>query len=151
VDGSVSIAAANAWHNAANPLDVNGDGVVTSLDVLTAINYLNAQAVPVGLPSAPPVPAYYYDVNDDQACTALDILMVINRLNAQAVPVAAGESDDFASAPPTARRLAEGLCWARVPSPDNLRDRILADLATELSPLESVLTDLAGDIAAAWL
>jgi len=34
VDGSVAIAAANAWHNAADPFDVTGDGVVTPLDVL---------------------------------------------------------------------------------------------------------------------
>ena len=32
-----------SWHNSANPLDVNGDGIVTPLDALIVINHLNAQ------------------------------------------------------------------------------------------------------------
>ena len=31
----------NPWHNALNPLDVNGDTFVTPIDALLIINYLN--------------------------------------------------------------------------------------------------------------
>jgi hypothetical protein len=50
-DGSLLIGPvppALVWHNAANPLDVNGDGVVTPVDALAAISCLNSQAVHVG-------------------------------------------------------------------------------------------------------
>jgi hypothetical protein len=88
VDGLITI---GAWHNAANPLDVNGDGQVTPLDVLTLINYLNMQPGPGRLPPAPP-PAYY-DVNQDGQCTPRDALLVIDDLNQYGPrPVGEGES-----------------------------------------------------------
>ncbi|MFO1064621.1 MAG: SdrD B-like domain-containing protein [Pirellulales bacterium] len=68
-----------SWMNASSPDDVNDDGYVTPLDVLTIINRLNAAPeakLPereLGLP--------YWDVNDDGFVTAIDALNVINRLN----------------------------------------------------------------------
>ena len=111
----------SAWHNPVHGLDVNGDGLVTPLDAVIVINRLNAEAAG----DAPASAAYYCDVNDDSFCTAQDVLIVINYLNAQALPAAEGE-------------------------PSGLRDRVFHDLETELSPLESVLGDLADDVASVW-
>ena len=66
------------WHNFANPNDVDNDGSVSPLDILSIINYLNvfgAGNVPAGSP--PP----YVDVNGDNLITPLDGLDVINFLN----------------------------------------------------------------------
>ncbi|MEI7461357.1 MAG: DVUA0089 family protein [Pirellula sp.] len=66
------------WHNFANPNDVDNDGSVSPLDVLSIINYLNvfgAGNVPAGSP--PP----YLDVNGDNQITPLDGLELINFLN----------------------------------------------------------------------
>jgi hypothetical protein len=111
----------SAWHNPLDGLDVNGDGLVTPLDAVIVINRLNAKAVG----DAPASLAYYDDVNGDSFCTAQDVLIVINYLNAQSLPAAEGE-------------------------PSDLRDRVFHDLETELSPLESVLGDLADDVASVW-
>ena len=109
------------WHNPVDALDVNGDGLVTPLDALIVINRLNIEAAG----GEPASAAYYCDVNDDSFCTAQDVLIVINYLNAQALPAAEGE-------------------------PSDLRDRVFHDLERELSPLESVLGDLADDVASVW-
>jgi hypothetical protein len=92
----------SAWHNYANPCDVDGDGVVTSLDVLLIITHINAHpgsAAPPGSPSSPP---RYYDVtagpsgDGDGLVTALDALIVINFLNR----TSAGAGEGEAVAPP---------------------------------------------------
>jgi hypothetical protein len=108
--------AANPWRCPVFPLDVNHDGLITPLDALIVINYLNAHGpgtLPVqsaGGMAAPP----YFDGSGDWEITALDALLVINDLAAQgprAVPVppgttcedlpvcqAAGESVDLEAA-----------------------------------------------------
>lgn len=60
-----------------NPRDVNGDMVVTPLDALIVINYLNRN----GFASYPTNFFGYLDVNGDRAVTAIDALRVINWLN----------------------------------------------------------------------
>ena len=79
------------WHNPTRPLDVNGDGVVTPLDVLALVNYLNAQPGRALPRRAAPPPAYY-DVNQDGRCTPLDVLLVINQLNGQSAGRGEGEA-----------------------------------------------------------
>lgn len=74
------------------PADVNGDGVVTPIDVLMLINELNrrgAGPLPTGtggegLPFMP-------DVNGDGILSPLDILIIINDLNRDLPPEAEGE------------------------------------------------------------
>jgi VCBS repeat-containing protein len=70
--------AADVWHNALLPYDVNGDSFVTSLDALIPINELNR----VG---AGPMTSFagrgMLDVNHDGMLTSLDPLLVINELN----------------------------------------------------------------------
>jgi ELWxxDGT repeat protein len=117
-------------HNAARAFDVNGDGWVTPLDVLLVIHRINAQTAG----DAPASWGYSYDVNNDQACTALDALLLVNSLDAQ-TEVAVGLK----------LRTAAGEELA-----DDAQDELFNDWDSELSPLESVLGDLADDIATAW-
>ncbi len=70
----------NNWHNIQNPLDVNHDGIITPLDVLLVINYLNNNSNGTLPPRAEPMPPYF-DTSNDGLCTALDVLLIINRLN----------------------------------------------------------------------
>ena len=64
-----------------NPYDVNNDGVVSPLDALLIINYLNAgnptkvSITAAGSPS--------YDVNASNEISPLDALLIINLLNAK--------------------------------------------------------------------
>ena len=67
-----------ASHNAANPYDVNADGVVTALDVLRIMNYFNSKQPLVELCDDP---LFFPDVNGDGYITPLDTLIVINYLN----------------------------------------------------------------------
>lgn len=70
----------SGWHNASNPLDVDGNGTVTPLDALLVINDLNsfgAHALAGNGASAPP----YLDTNNNGEVTPLDVLLVINYLN----------------------------------------------------------------------
>jgi hypothetical protein len=105
VDGVITI---GAWHNAANPLDVNGDGQVTPLDALLVINYLNAHPGNNPLLDVSITPPLYCDVNQDQACTSLDALLVINQLNGQPAGVGEGEADFAGQSETPAPRLIAG-------------------------------------------
>ena len=85
------------WHNATNPKDVDGDGSVSPLDVLTIVNYLNAfGSGPVGTSSPPP----YLDVDSDNFVSPLDALVVINFINSQNSGQGEGEGVDANSAVP---------------------------------------------------
>ena len=80
------------WQNPALPQDVDGQDGVTPLDVLTIINYINANgtgAVPGGVTGPP-----YFDVDGDDQVTPADVLAVINFINGRVVSVAfaAGET-----------------------------------------------------------
>ncbi len=80
---SLDVGLFNAWHNAVNPMDVNADGLVSALDVLLIINYLND-----GLSIRPTAdeqtsPPHFRDVSENGFITALDALLIINFLNAR--------------------------------------------------------------------
>jgi hypothetical protein len=84
----IGLEAARPWQNPNNPYDVNGDGVVTGLDVLILINYLNKNGPhtlepPTDGSSPPP----YLDVNGDNRITPLDALQTINLLNSRRPPL----------------------------------------------------------------
>ena len=80
-------AAPPAGHNAAMPLDVNGDQIISPLDALAVINKLISQSAGnSATTSAMPLAAtfstqYFLDVNDDTIVSPLDALIVINYLN----------------------------------------------------------------------
>jgi hypothetical protein len=89
------------WHNFANPNDVDNDGSVSPLDVLSIINYLNvfgAGNVPAGSP--PP----YLDVNGDNQITPLDGLDVINFLNRAGSGEGEAASRQVENVPSTSQR-----------------------------------------------
>ena len=74
-----------SWTNLHLPADVTGDSVVSSLDVLMIVNYLN-EAEPShqgtllsGAERNFQTP--YYDVNGDRAVSAVDALLTINALH----------------------------------------------------------------------
>ena len=95
------------WHNSNGSgayvprgLDVDTDGLVSPLDVLIVINYLNSGmngGVPVGALAGGPYAAQgqpsYVDVDGDSYVTPLDALLVINWLNKTSA--GEGENDAF--------------------------------------------------------
>ncbi|MCY2977565.1 MAG: dockerin type I domain-containing protein, partial [Planctomycetota bacterium] len=75
------------WHNQRNPLDVDADGSVSPLDVLTLVNALNTGGGGT-LPSIKPgelEPPPFFDVDYDGLLSPLDVLVVINHLNQRGV------------------------------------------------------------------
>ncbi len=74
--GETVSAVRNVIYDPPIPMDVNGDGKVTPLDVLLVINFLNNNG------SSPTPKAFAAgDVNHDGYITAIDALMIINHLN----------------------------------------------------------------------
>ncbi len=68
------------WHNAARPLDVNGNGALTAIDAAGAISgllQLGIRELPA--PDLDP-PAFYIDTDGDNWITPQDVLRVVNRL-----------------------------------------------------------------------
>lgn len=81
-----------AWSNAAQPLDVNANGVISTLDALLTIDALRRRG-----PGLLPEPADghadetgYIDVNGDGYLTPIDALLVISRLRSPQRTMAAG-------------------------------------------------------------
>ncbi|MDG2222259.1 MAG: dockerin type I domain-containing protein [Rubripirellula sp.] len=67
--------------NRANPIDVNDDGRITSLDALIVINRLGSIAGSGEFQMDSPTGGHFYpDTNEDGRVTAHDALLVINRL-----------------------------------------------------------------------
>jgi hypothetical protein len=73
-----------------NAADINGDGLLTPLDALILINYLNAigGSSPVNVANADSA----YDVDFDGQIAPLDALLVVNALNTQASQPGEGEA-----------------------------------------------------------
>jgi hypothetical protein len=105
------------WQNPLNPSDVEGNGHVAPLDVLTLINYINAHPNDSSLPPLPAAPPPYYDVNGDDQCTALDVLTVINHINSLPLREAEGEEIEFVESSPLFGRLPPVHAPARVSQP----------------------------------
>ena len=94
-------------HNADLPEDVNGDGVVSPIDALLVINFLNqndSDALPVD-------GAAKIDVNNDAAISPADALLVINELNDESVDLVFGNAvaSEFSAAFSDADMYAENL------------------------------------------
>lgn len=76
--------AANLFHNERLPEDVNEDGQVSAIDVLTIVNEMNRLSQGLAAGNGQPAErgsGRMTDVNNDGHDTPLDALMVINRLN----------------------------------------------------------------------
>jgi RHS repeat-associated protein len=90
-----------SWHNRSLPQDTNGNGIVTPIDVLLAINELNSRTIlGDGSNALPKItdavgPPPYYDVNNDGLLTPIDVLLVVNYINA----AGEGEGPSLSDAP----------------------------------------------------
>jgi hypothetical protein len=104
----VTVVTGSAWQNPENPLDANGDGVVTTMDALVAINRINEQGYTALLPHRRSQPTgegearlteeqYYYDTNGDGQHTSMDILLIVNYLNETSDGEGEAQSDPNAS------------------------------------------------------
>ncbi len=72
------------YHNDVNPYDVDGDGVLTPLDPLVLINYINSRGVgPIEKPGEGEDSLPDLDVDGDGEISPIDILILINKLNLQ--------------------------------------------------------------------
>lgn len=97
----------SAWQNPLECSDLNGDGAVSPVDALTAINAINGggsgQLIGrFGLPSKGGIA--YVDANGDGALSPSDPLMVINALNGGTT-----NEDDSADDPTTEDEQPEGI------------------------------------------
>lgn len=82
--------AADCFHNATYPEDVNQDSVVTPVDALMVIrNLMGGGGRSGGAEGEPGNPSSFMDVNNDQKVTPVDALMVIQELLNPAGPQAA--------------------------------------------------------------
>jgi hypothetical protein len=95
---AVAVHVESAFHNRVRPMDVNADGRIDSLDVLSLVNDINRDGQR-DLPSELPYTAPYLDPNNDGTVSSLDVLMVVNFLNSlSSRPASEGESDNEATA-----------------------------------------------------
>lgn len=75
--------AAEGFHNFLSPLDTNDDQVVSPLDALSIINFVN-RSTDQQQDAVADLRGLYLDVNDDSRVTPIDALRVINDLNRNA-------------------------------------------------------------------
>jgi hypothetical protein len=71
---------ADVVHNFLDPLDVNDDQKISSIDALAVINYINRNDQQRSEANS----SRFFDVSDDAAVTPIDALRVVNYLNRQA-------------------------------------------------------------------
>ncbi|MEZ6101434.1 MAG: NF038122 family metalloprotease [Pirellulaceae bacterium] len=96
---------ANPWQNPADRFDVNGDGAMGTVDVVSIINELDRIALGSGntadetgrlpIPRTDTNPGRFWDVNGDGFVTPLDVVQIINRL-----PVSAAAASSVGSITP---------------------------------------------------
>jgi len=79
----LTVTPGSVWQNPRMPLDVNGDGIISPLDVLVGINRLNAaQDRNLGEERSATDPDHTFpDANGDGIHSPLDVLVIINKLN----------------------------------------------------------------------
>lgn len=72
------------WHNATMPEDVNTDAVVSPIDALSIVNYINHDGAANACDESGEGEAQLLlDVNNDGWVSPIDVLHVVNRLNAE--------------------------------------------------------------------
>jgi len=81
------------WTNPRDSFDVNDEGIVTPLDALVAISYINANPGVTALPTQQFSPPRFLDTTVDGMITPWDVLLVLNLLNRSAESAGEGEVD----------------------------------------------------------
>jgi hypothetical protein len=108
------------WKNDTNPMDVNRDGGVDALDVLSVINMINSGISRLPVPrDGSSLATGYVDVDGDGQVTPLDVLAIVNIINA-----------------PNKRLSGEGEGSSAL-SPRVAIDNYFAQYGTELDPIIS--------------
>jgi len=110
----------NPWQNPGeteiDKMDVDDNGSVAPLDVLTVINYINRYGS--GDLPEPVTPSdvehLYVDINGDDGCTPLDVLDLINFINSR--PVGEGEGTTASAVFPVSQCRDDGFCWTKATS-----------------------------------
>jgi len=80
------------WTNPDNSNDVNNDGIVTPLDALETINYINTRPGQTELPAQQFSPPRFFDTDADGAITPRDVLVILNELNLPRLDSGEGEA-----------------------------------------------------------
>lgn len=80
-----------AFQNQLNKLDVDADGSITPLDVLTLVNDINTNGLR-DLPNGPPSTAPFLDVNGNGKVDPLDVLEIVNFINSKSSLSGEGEA-----------------------------------------------------------
>jgi hypothetical protein len=155
-----------------HPLDVNGDGIVSPLDVLTLIHALNSSIFGSSIFSDQGTvsPPHVMDVNGDGKLTPLDVLCLVNYLNQRALffleyQQAEAEGPDVASHA-TSNRPESGHAASNVgtsvepvPTVDAIRSRRSPALnlteansasSTDEPWYEELVDVIAPDVASVW-
>jgi len=96
-------AAFSRWTNVEDPWDATADGVVSPLDVLVIVNYINMYGPlsATGTPADPQQDGFCLDVNGDYQVSPLDVLWIINYLNIS--PTNEGEGEGGLAEPSAAQ------------------------------------------------
>jgi large repetitive protein len=122
----ITVSPSSTFQNPRNPRDVNDDGVVSPIDALLLINYINANGTHTLTDPLPGIP--FPDTNGDGSISPVDPLGVINELNAQSN----GEGESVVQIEAT--ELFEGPLLPNVgtqsiygPSTDNSVDSVFGD------------------------
>jgi hypothetical protein len=131
-------------HNAALPLDVNGDSHVSSLDALLVINSLLSSATPQAVPLASSVAGgagYYTDVSGDGRVSSRDALLVIAHLLGGPAATPQVES----SAAPLAQRSIQSAGEAEWAAVDSAIGQLAETETQEVEPRRLAATTLPAD------
>ena len=96
IDGLITISGASSvWQNPVNRLDVDENGAVSSIDVLSVINELNLRRILDAngrLPATRNAGQFFYDVTGEGFLSPTDVLTIINFLNSGAEGEGSGAS-----------------------------------------------------------
>lgn len=84
---------AGDYTNRADPLDVNGDGVISPLDAVLVVNNLNVSGPRLFTSTARTTTGPFLDVNGDRFMTTLDAQLIIIHLNAGGAEESPGEGE----------------------------------------------------------
>ena len=77
---TITITKPHPWYDTREPLDVNADLHISSIDALLVINYLNNK-LPTNIAPTAAIGPPFLDTNRDNNVSSIDALLVINAIN----------------------------------------------------------------------
>jgi hypothetical protein len=147
------------WHNADNPLDVDGNGLIQNVDLLQVINRLIALGITdLSPPSGGNAPPPYIDTTGNNRLEPLDALRVVNYLianppggsggSAQATALSTSQATDAAEET-TLAKVAATTASANVESPPEAKPAIAVFALPSSLAANTPSLGTAADLAAA--